>query len=200
MFKSRITLKQSLIVVLTGLISACASTPDVVPMKPEPAPQQILAPVTQAPTYLPPVQEAMPMAEVQDYTNAPVPGSLEDFIYSSGEDRVYFGYDRFDLNETARNVLRGQAEWLQLYPNVSAVIAGHADERGTRNYNLALGARRADSVKDYLISLGVNPRRLTSVSFGKERPVDARSNDEGWARNRNVHTNLTSGLNASSVF
>jgi len=82
---------------------------------------------------------------------------------------------------------------LQLYPNVTAVVAGNADERGTREYNLALGARRADSVKAYLVSQGVAPSRLTTVSYGKERPIDGRSNESGWARNRNGHTNIVSG-------
>jgi len=72
-------------------------------------------------------------------------------------------------------------------------VAGNADERGTREYNLALGERRASTVKDYLVSLGVQPGRLTTVSYGKERPIDGRSNDEGWARNRNGHTNIVSG-------
>ncbi len=183
------------------LVSACASTPEVI-QQPQTASAPIPAPVIQAPEPVQsaPVQNSQPLSDLSAFEPAPVPGSMDDFIYQSGEDRVYFGYDRFDLNETSRAVLRKQAEWLKNYTNVSAVIAGHADERGTRNYNLALGARRADSVKDFLVSLGVNPRRLTSVSFGKERPLDARSNENGWAKNRNVHTNLTSGLNTNPAF
>ncbi|MGB6317654.1 MAG: peptidoglycan-associated lipoprotein Pal, partial [Litorimonas sp.] len=121
----------------------------------------------------------------------PIAGSIEDFAFQTGgEPRVYFGYDQHTLTPEARQTLRQQAEWLKAYPNYSAVVEGHADERGTRQYNIALGARRANSVKSFLVSQGVGPERLTTVSYGKERPIDPRSNDEGWARNRNGHTNL----------
>jgi peptidoglycan-associated lipoprotein len=123
----------------------------------------------------------------------PTPGSLEDFLYQSGEDRVYFGYDQFTLTPKAREVLTNQANWLNTYGAVQVVIEGHADERGTREYNLALGARRAEAVKRFLVGQGVAPTRLTTVSYGKERPIDGRSNEEGWARNRNGYTNLVSG-------
>jgi len=79
------------------------------------------------------------------------------------------------------------------YSNVTAIVEGNADERGTREYNLALGARRAESVKAFLVGQGVSPSRLTTVSYGKERPIDGRSNEAGWSRNRNGHTNVTSG-------
>jgi peptidoglycan-associated lipoprotein len=124
----------------------------------------------------------------------PVAGSIDDFAFTTGngDPRVYFGYDQFTLTPEARRTLRLQAEWLNQYPAYTAVIEGHADERGTRQYNIALGARRANSVKAFLVSQGVAPSRLTTVSYGKERPIDARSNEEGWARNRNGHTNLRS--------
>lgn len=197
---TNMTFRKLALITTVAFVSACASTPDVMPVTKAPEQTAKLPPVSEAPAYIPPTQDTTPYISAPAYEAAPVPGSMEDFIYQSGEDRVYFGYDRFDLDEASRNVLRRQAEWLNTYTQVSAVIAGHADERGTRNYNLALGARRADSVKDYLVSLGVNPRRLTSVSFGKERPIDARSSPDGWAKNRNVHTNLTSGLSNGSVF
>ena len=79
---------------------------------------------------------------------------------------------------------------MKIYDNSTAVIEGHADERGTREYNLALGARRADSVKAFLISQGIAPNRLRTISYGKERPIDARPSETGWARNRNGYTNL----------
>jgi len=97
------------------------------------------------------------------------------------------------LSPEARVSLTSQANWLTSYTNVNAIIEGHADERGTREYNLALAARRAEAVKSFLVSQGVAPSRLTTVSYGKERPIDARSNEEGWARNRNGFTNLTVG-------
>ena len=122
----------------------------------------------------------------------PAPGSAEDFRVSVG-DRVFFGYDRFDLTPEARSVLERQAAWLQRYPNVRVLVAGNADERGTREYNLALGARRAAAAKDYLVSLGVSAGRLETVSYGKERPLDPRSNEEAWSVNRNAHTQIVSG-------
>lgn len=122
----------------------------------------------------------------------PAPGSAEDFRVSVG-DRVFFGYDRFDLTPEARSVLERQAAWLQRYQNVRVLVAGNADERGTREYNLALGARRAAAAKDYLVSLGVAANRLETVSYGKERPLDPRSNEEAWSVNRNAHTQIVSG-------
>ena len=122
----------------------------------------------------------------------PVPGSVEDFRVSVG-DRVFFGYDRFDLTPEARSVLERQAAWLRQYPGVSVLVAGNCDERGTREYNLALGARRAAAARDYLVSLGVASNRLETASYGKERPLDPRSNEEAWSVNRNSHTQIVSG-------
>ena len=122
----------------------------------------------------------------------PVPGSVEDFRVTVG-DRVFFGYDRFDLTPEARSVLERQAAWLRQYPNVQILVAGNCDERGTREYNLALGARRAAASRDYLVSLGVGTNRVQTVSYGKERPLDPRSNEEAWSVNRNAHTQIVSG-------
>jgi peptidoglycan-associated lipoprotein len=122
----------------------------------------------------------------------PVAGSAEDFRVSVG-DRVFFGYDRFDLTPEARSVLERQAAWLRQYPNVRILVAGNCDERGTREYNLALGARRAAAARDYLVSLGVAANRVETVSYGKERPLDPRSNEEAWSVNRNAHTQIVSG-------
>lgn len=114
---------------------------------------------------------------------AAVPGSQEDLVVNVG-DRVFFDFDRFDLTPQGQATLQAQAAWLQQYPNVSLIIEGHADERGTREYNLALGERRAVAVRNYLIALGVSPTRLTTVSYGKERPAVVGSNDSAWAQNR----------------
>lgn len=110
-------------------------------------------------------------------------GTQADFVVNVG-DRVFFGYDRYDLTTEARMVLERQAAWLAQYPNVSIVIEGHTDERGTREYNLALGERRANSVKNYLVAYGLDPRRVTVVSYGKERPEAVGSNSSSWAQNR----------------
>ena len=124
--------------------------------------------------------------------SGPIPGSVQDFQVSVG-DRVYFDTDQFSLRPDARTTLEKQAAWLAKYPNVRITVEGNCDERGTREYNLALGARRANAARDYLVNLGVSPSRVATVSYGKERPLDPRSNDAAWAQNRNSHTNIVSG-------
>ncbi|MEE2997042.1 MAG: peptidoglycan-associated lipoprotein Pal [Pseudomonadota bacterium] len=111
------------------------------------------------------------------------PGSVEDFVVNVG-DRVMFAVDQFDLSPDARTTIENQVVWLKRYPGVTITVEGHADERGTREYNLALGERRANSVRDYMIALGVDPNRLKTISYGKERPVDPASSEDAWARNR----------------
>jgi peptidoglycan-associated lipoprotein len=122
----------------------------------------------------------------------PRAGTAEDFRVSVG-DRVFFQLDSSELSGEARAILQRQAQWLQRYPNVQVLVAGNADERGTREYNLALGARRANAARDYLASLGVPAGRMQTISYGKERPLDPRTSEEGWAINRNAHTQIVSG-------
>ncbi len=112
-----------------------------------------------------------------------VPGSAEDFAQNVG-DRVFFGYDRYDLSDEARATLEKQGAWLNQYANLSITIEGHADERGTREYNLALGERRANSVKNFLVALGVSASRVNTISYGKERPAVVGSDESSWAQNR----------------
>jgi len=150
-------------------LGACASRSE-----PAPTPTETPGPTTSTPP------------------SGPVPGSVEDFRVSVG-DRVFFGYDRFDLSPEARSVLERQAAWLRQYPNVRLLVAGNCDERGTREYNLALGARRAAAARDYLVSLGVQASRVETVSYGKERPLDTRANEEAWSVNRNAHSQIVSG-------
>ncbi len=111
------------------------------------------------------------------------PGSQGDLEANAGS-RIYFGYDQYDLDDRAQATLSRQAEWLRKYPNKSFTIEGHADERGTREYNLALGARRAEAAKRYLVSLGIEEGRLNTISYGKERPEVAGSDESAWAQNR----------------
>lgn len=116
-------------------------------------------------------------------TGGVTPGTQEDLVANVG-DRIFYGYDRHDLSPEARTVLNAQAQWLAQYPTLSITVEGHADERGTREYNLALGERRASSVKNYLVALGVNPSRINTISYGKERPAVPGSDESAWAQNR----------------
>lgn len=113
----------------------------------------------------------------------PVPGTQADLNQTIG-DRVFFDTDQYNLRPDARSTVDRWAAWLQQYPNVQVTIEGHADERGTREYNLALGDRRANSVRDYLIALGIPGSRLATISYGKERPAIPGSNDGAWQQNR----------------
>ena len=99
-------------------------------------------------------------------------------------DRVFFAYDSYAINSFAQTSLKKQAQWLKANPSVTISVQGHADERGTREYNLALGDRRASAAKDFLMSQGISSNRVTTISFGKERPVKSGSNDTAWAQNR----------------
>ncbi len=121
----------------------------------------------------------------------PVPGSQADLENAAGH-RVFFAYDQYTLTPQAQATLAKQAAWLKEYPEARILVAGNCDERGTREYNLALGARRAEAAKSYLVSLGVDASRVTTVSYGKERPIDPRSTEAAWSLNRNSTTTLRS--------
>ena len=126
----------------------------------------------------------------------PTPGSQADLEQTAGH-RVFFGLDEYTLTGQAQQVLSRQANWLKQYPSVRILVAGNCDERGTREYNLALGQRRAEAARAYLVSQGVDGARITTVSYGKERPIDARSTEEAWSVNRNATTTIM-GAGASS--
>jgi len=115
------------------------------------------------------------------------PGSIADFRQNVG-DRVYFDTDMSNIREDGRATLAKQAEWLKKYTNYPILIEGKCDERGTREYNLALGERRANAAKNYLVSLGVSADRISTVSYGKERPVALGSDEASWAKNRRAVT------------
>jgi peptidoglycan-associated lipoprotein len=118
------------------------------------------------------------------------PGSQEDLAQNVG-DRVFFAYDSAQLSGESQRTLERQAAWLKQYPNASATIEGHADERGTREYNLALGERRAASTKKYLVGLGVAANRLSTISYGKERPAVIGSDESAWSQNRRAVSVIT---------
>jgi peptidoglycan-associated lipoprotein len=111
------------------------------------------------------------------------PGSQQDLASTAG-DRVFFAYDQADISSEGQQILQRQAQWLRRYPNVSVTIEGHCDERGTREYNLALGERRAQAVKNVLVALGIPAARVSTISYGKERPEIPHSDDQSYAQNR----------------
>lgn len=153
-------------------------------------------PIRQAPQAQAPQQQAPPSTPntgpIGQQATGPVPGSAQDFVVNVG-DRVYFDTDSHEIRADAEPILGAQAGWLRRYPSVRIRIEGNADERGTREYNLALGARRANAVRSFLVNQGVSADRVSTISFGKEQPIDPGSGEEAWQKNRNGHTAIISG-------
>ena len=144
------------------------------------------------PKELPPAPEGTGQEAVDNGagtgTGAVLPGSQEDFVASVASDTIYFDTDRYNVDSADAATLQSQAQWLARYPAKRITIEGHCDERGTRDYNLALGERRANAAKAYLVGLGVGAERIQTVSYGKERPVALGSDESSWARNRRAVT------------
>jgi peptidoglycan-associated lipoprotein len=176
-FDAKRAIRLALIVAATASMAACASKPTTTP---GPGPSAGPGPAGPRTTPQPPIDTRV------------IPGSVQDFVINVG-DFVYFDLDMYDIRSDAMPVLDAQAAWLQQYPTVRIRVEGNCDERGTREYNLALGARRANAVRDYLVSRGVPASRIVTLSWGKERPVDPGSNEDAWARNRNGHTVIVEG-------
>ena len=152
-------------------LSACAKK---APAELPPPPQANSGPALDGPPPLP---------------NGPVPGTQAHFAQvMAGRDVIYFDTDRYNIDADDQQALAQQARYLQQYPNVRATIEGHCDERGTRDYNLALGERRANAAKNYLVGLGVSADRVSTVSYGKERPAALGSDENAWAKNRRAVT------------
>ena len=163
-------------------LAACASRPK--PMGPV---------ATNTPPPPPPMENGSaypvpPRGDVSE-TGAPTPGSQRDLLISAG-DLVYFDFDRYEVRGDARQTLDKQAAWLGRYPQIRVRIEGNCDDRGTRDYNFALGARRAEAVKAYLVERGVPSSRVDTISYGKEKPLYPSEGDgeEAGAKNRNAHT------------
>lgn len=161
---------------MSALLAACASTPPA---------------TTEVPPSEPPQTTRTETPGTVD--QGPVPGTEAHFVATAG-DRVFYDLDRSTLTAAGRETLRRQADWLNAYPGTDILIAGNCDERGTREYNLALGARRANAARDYLVSLGVSPSRIQTVSYGKERPTCRESSESCWALNRNAITMISGGV------
>ncbi len=119
-----------------------------------------------------------------------VPGSQEDLVLNVG-DRVFFDFDNYNLTSEAQATLQRQAAWLNKFPGALIAVEGHCDERGTREYNLGLGDRRANAVKEYLVNLGVDAGRIETISYGKERPVALGHSEAAWSQNRRGVTAVT---------
>lgn len=184
MHSPRSLIRLSAVGLVVVAMAACTSRPQPEPVAPQPAPTQ--------PSQ--PSQPGAPTGPVNPGTipGAAAPGSIGDFRQNVG-DRIYFDLDSYSVRSDAQPRLDAQAQWLNRYPNVTVRIEGNADERGTREYNLALGARRAEAVRAYLVSRGVAPNRIDTISYGKERPIAQGSNEQAWAENRNAHTAIVSG-------
>jgi peptidoglycan-associated lipoprotein len=150
-------------------VAGCAKKP---PAELPPAPQETTA-----------TPEAPPPAQTR-----PVPGSQAHFVANVASDRVFFDTDESNIDAEDQTTLRSQAAYLRQYPNVRVTIEGHCDERGTREYNLALGERRANAAKNYLASLGIDASRINTISYGKERPEALGSDEASWAKNRRAVT------------
>lgn len=157
------------------LLAACTHKQEAVNTAPPPAPPP------------PPQQQAV--------TSSIIPGSAQDFKVNVG-DTVHFALNQYNIEDNDKTTLNKQAQWLARYPSVRLSIEGHCDERGTREYNLALGARRANAVKEYLVAQGVSAARLETISYGKERPICTESNEDCWAQNRRGVSVITGGANS----
>ena len=143
---------------------------------------------SKAPKQLPPEPSGVATSTDEGAGNRIVPGSQADFVQQmAGQDTIYFDTDRYDIDSTDQAALRSQAQWLMRYPNKQATIEGHCDERGTRDYNLALGERRANAAKDYLVAHGVDGSRIETISYGEERPFATGHDEASWAQNRRAH-------------
>ena len=140
-------------------------------------------------TTPPPVTATTPVATNEDDVGlVELPGSQADLVAKAGTDTIHFGTDKSDIDPESRTILTAQAKWMMANPSVRASLEGHADERGTREYNMALGERRANAARDYLVSLGVPTARLLVTSWGKEKPVASGSDEAAWAQNRRAAT------------
>ena len=150
---------------------------------------------TTKPTSPPPTTGSTVTVPAEQRASSVVPGSAEDLRVNVG-DTVHFAYNAYNIEDNDRATLQRQAAWLQKYPAIKVLVEGDCDERGTREYNLALGARRANAVKEYLVSLGVSAARVDTISYGKEHPICSESTEDCWAQNRRGVTSITAGASS----
>ncbi len=174
------TFSLTLLATATVALAACASNP---PPEPPPVPA-----ASNTATVTPPVQPPQP-PRVTPPPSGPLAGSKADFAVKA-TDRVYFDYDAYNLDTDDQRSLSSQIAWLKQFPSTRVEVQGHADERGTRDYNIALGERRAQSVKSFLVAQGIAESRIQTISFGKDKPLDPGHDEAAWSRNRNAFTNV----------
>ena len=186
-FKLENILKYTLVLSATLVLAACATAPK------ETASPTTTTTTTTATTTPSDVEAEAEAEAVSDSSSVSKP-EVVDGVYVGTDtiemlavdvpDRVFFAYDSYSLTSLAQETLKKQAQWLKANGSVTISLEGHADERGTREYNLALGDRRANSAKDFLMTQGISASRITTISYGKERPVNSGSNEKAWAQNR----------------
>ena len=165
------SLSTAMLLACVGTIAACAPKP----------PEQLPPP--------PADTVETPNAQATQAPQGPQLGSQEHFVDAvNGQNVIFFDTDRFNIDSSDAAALQSQAQYLMRYPSINVTVEGHADERGTREYNLALGERRANAAKNYLVGIGVDAGRIRTVSHGKERPVALASNEAAWAQNRRAVT------------
>jgi peptidoglycan-associated lipoprotein len=174
----------SITVVILAFVAACSSKPKATP-PPAPTPAPVSTPTVVTIEPPAPTPQPTPRVDADDITRK----SLSEI--SSYLKPAFFDYDKADIRPDARDVLAANATWLKKYSSVQFTIEGHCDERGTAQYNLALGDRRANASKDYLASLGVDASRIKTVSYGKERPFAAGHDEDSWQKNRRAHFVVT---------
>lgn len=177
----------SLLIVAVGclwLASACKKKPPTSVQEKRPAEVPAAAPAT-------PVAPPVGSAPITDESQRVLSSSIQELNQKGYLQDAYFDYDKYELRDDARSALATDAEWLKKFSSIQILIEGHCDERGTNEYNLALGERRANAAKDYLVSLGVDAGRVKTVSYGEERPFCTESNEACWAKNRRGHLVIT---------
>jgi peptidoglycan-associated lipoprotein len=183
MTSARMTSTAAVTALAALLAVGCSSKPKVA-AAPEARPVAVAAPPTVVPEAPPAVREE-PRSQAQSRV------SVDELNRRGYLKDTFFDYDRHEIRQDQRDILAKDADWLREHPEVKVMVEGHCDERGTAQYNMALGQQRAQVVKDYLVQLGIDPSRIQTISYGKERPFDARHDEKAWGQNRRGHFLVT---------
>ena len=174
------------LIVFLVLLAACASGPKATtapPEEPQPEPEISLPPIEDEEVISQPVSDSL----ISEEETEQLPGDIQELNRRGYLKDVFFDTDRYDLKTEAREMLVANSAWLQRFPNIEILVEGHCDERNTREYNLALGERRANAVRDYLVFLGIAPQRIQTISYGEEKPFAVGHSEDAWQLNRRSH-------------